>query len=656
MNRKARRVLPAGSLIALVSGVCFGAAAAFAGNNVSANLALGQSSLSGNVSAAGQSGLSGPSRLVIDRNSTPNHLYVSDSFNNRVLGWRDITALSNGAPADLVIGQVDFNGKLANQSSVSGAPPTASTLSFPDGLALDALGNLYIGDAVNDRVLEFNAPYAQFNHTCTPGDPCVAGAANLVFGQPDFSSGAIGSGASGMNLPTDVIADSGGNVYISDQGNERVLFYLNPLATGAKCLNPGQPGCAGDVVPDRVFGQGPSGVDYASHDFGVGVALMHEPAGLALDSNGNLYIADAGNHRVLVFDDPTSTASCANLDAPGCAGDVLADAEFGQGASGNNFTGSGMGLSASAFDVPFGVAIDPSNNLYVSDTQNNRVLTFLEPLSAPNKFIASVVFGQGASGNNFGSNSCAPVSATSMCAPHGAVTDARGNLYVADSTNNRVLVFDGPLGNGSLSAPSILKFPSTGVGFASSATIKLINKGSGPLAGSIQGVQSPFKITQGGSFSLAKGQNDPVMITFTPSTAQTFNQNVTVASNDAKHPSFVLKLTGTGVPGTLSAPRTVSFKGTFAPGRSSGQSQTIALRNNGEGVLMVTIGALSGSADFSFATPPPSGPNAIQPKGSLSFMINFSPSGKGTALGTLAIASDDPRHLSASIILKGTGK
>ena len=339
---------------------------------------------------------------------------------------------------------------------------------------------------------------------------------------------------------------------------------------------------------------------------------------------------------------------------------MIADAEFGQGSSGNDFTDDGSNVSATAFDFPFGIAVDPSNNLYVSDTLNNRVLAFEEPTFGPNNFTANVVFGQGASGNDFVSLSCFAAGSTTTCSPHGAAADANGNLYVADSDNNRVLVFDHPLegpsstptpGGGTVSAPERFKFPSTGVGFTSSKSLKVINRGSGTLVGSFEGVQPPFKITQGASFSLTHDQADPVTITFTPLTPQSFTEAVTLSSNDRKHPSIPLELSGEGLPGSLSVPAAVTFKA--ASGSST--TETIAIKNVGKGVLMVTVGSISGSSEFSFATAPPFGPSPVQPKGSISVTVRFAPSSMGAARGTLAITSDDPHHKSANITLKGTG-
>ena len=89
-----------------------------------------------------------------------------------MLGWRDAESFSNGAPADLVIGQPDF---LSSDCAVT----SNLSLCIPAGVAVDTSGNLYVADTGNSRVLEYTNPFA----ACAGVFPCVGGAANLVFGQ-----------------------------------------------------------------------------------------------------------------------------------------------------------------------------------------------------------------------------------------------------------------------------------------------------------------------------------------------------------------------------------------------------------------------------------------------------------------------------------------
>lgn len=97
-------------------------------------------------------------------------------------------------------------------------------------------------------------------------------------------------------------------------------------------------------------------------------------------------------------------------------------------------------------------AVDSAGNLFVADTENDRVLVFNNPLVNQN-FAATRVLGQGAGGTDFSAIACdnggsAPTpSATGMCLPIGLALDTLNNLYVADSSNSRVLVFLSPLNN-----------------------------------------------------------------------------------------------------------------------------------------------------------------------------------------------------------------
>src|SRR5208282_3850236 len=122
--------------------------------NITADVVLGQPDfLHNQPNFPDQSSLNNPSAVTIDASGmpfTPTHLYVADESNSRVLGWNDVTAFTNGAPADLVIGQPDPYSIACNSGGTSG-----SSLCNPSGVAVDAVGNLYVADAGNNRVLEY---------------------------------------------------------------------------------------------------------------------------------------------------------------------------------------------------------------------------------------------------------------------------------------------------------------------------------------------------------------------------------------------------------------------------------------------------------------------------------------------------------------------
>ena len=120
-----------------------------------------------------------------------------------MLGWNNAASFANGQPADLVIGQLDMFHSTCDQPADSFNNATASNLCDPTGVALDASGDLYIADFNDNRVLEYNAPYAAYaglGHTCTARRPCQNQlSANMVFGQ--FSGGSPCSPPSVATVP-----------------------------------------------------------------------------------------------------------------------------------------------------------------------------------------------------------------------------------------------------------------------------------------------------------------------------------------------------------------------------------------------------------------------------------------------------------------------
>src|SRR5262249_15961480 len=114
--------------------------------DLAADSALGQTSLTDSVALPiGAGGFRKPPALAIDRSANPNRAYVADTANHRVLGWSNVDALANGAAADIVIGQADFNGWGCNRQAYNFGvppPPTMSSLCQPSGLAVDASGSL----------------------------------------------------------------------------------------------------------------------------------------------------------------------------------------------------------------------------------------------------------------------------------------------------------------------------------------------------------------------------------------------------------------------------------------------------------------------------------------------------------------------------------
>src|SRR5271155_1271630 len=386
-----------------------------------------------------------PDGIAVDTNATPQHLYIADTQNSRILGWDNADSFANGQAADLVIGQVDM---FHNATATS-----QSGLSTPIGVAVDASGNLYIADLGNNRVVEYNAPYAAYAaipQTCTASNPCQNKlSANLLFGQPNFTSTEC-NGTNNQNNPTSnegmcypeghSVNPTTGDLFVADTGNSRVLAFLDPLASGGG--SPGTSGSAGDTTADYVFGQtnflafdcnqnlgAPTASTLCMAGFDVG------GGGVGVDSKGNVYIADFLNNRVLQFDSP--------LTQPGVTPSTSfsANAVFGQ----TNFTNSSLNLggsnpTASSLAEPIDVKVDSNFNVYIADFENSRVLKFNEPAVplSSNDPAASAVIGQ----KNFATNFC-QISDACMSEASGVAIDSSGNVFAADLFDNRVLEYNG---------------------------------------------------------------------------------------------------------------------------------------------------------------------------------------------------------------------
>ena len=170
-----------------------------------------------------------PSSVVVDGSTSPAPVYVSDTGNNRVLGFRSATGFTNGQFADIVIGQPDFVTTFS-QGPTNTSSTRSTGLTSPRGLAVDNSGNLYVIDAGNNRILRFPKPFTQTANELP----------DMVIGQPGFSTGGANQG--GISASTLSFAgassvgltfDSAGNLWVADSGNNRVLRF-NASALGAQ--------------------------------------------------------------------------------------------------------------------------------------------------------------------------------------------------------------------------------------------------------------------------------------------------------------------------------------------------------------------------------------------------------------------------------------
>ena len=347
-----------------------------------------------------------PYKMAIDYSSTPFALYVSDTANNRVLIWKDSAHFHSGDPADLVIGQPNLRTGAANVDTQGSLNPSATSLSGPEGIAVNQTdGTLYVADSGNHRVLRFPRPVSQAGRI-TP---------DAVLGQVDFTSSASAAvTAATLHSPSGVAIGPQGAVFVADSGNNRVLEFLAGAGTGSSAIRVfGQPGMLTGLKPTQVSAQ-----------------TLLSPQGIAVDSASNLYVADTGSNRVLIFPGTDSAPV-----AGGAATFVL-----GQ----NGFTGTAAGSTSHSLSSPTDVAVDSLGTIYVADYGNNRVQEFssLVFLAVSGASATGVVGQQSTSGS--APNYDTPdglATAEGLYAPVGIYIDRQDTLYVGDAGNNRVLHF-----------------------------------------------------------------------------------------------------------------------------------------------------------------------------------------------------------------------
>jgi uncharacterized protein (TIGR03437 family) len=321
--------------------------------------------------------------IAIDTSSTPQHLYVADTYNNRVLGFNDIRKVTFGTKADIVIGQPDLQRTLINYPSNNPNQPNANGLYFPIGLAVDTSGNLYVADRGNSRVVRFAAPFA--NPTALP-------AANLVLGQFSLTGPTItDASANTMSAPTGLAFAHQNGLLVSDQVHNRVLYFPGTSATFTN-----------GMAATNVFGQSNFTSTAASTNTTNPSNTFNSPHGIATDADDQLYVADTGNNRVAIF------------------GRVYADGI--DPVPVNSLVTTTVGTTSVAITTPLGVYVNPTTGeIWVADTGAGTLVRFPQFNNlAVNFFEPNYIISTGA-------------------APLATVQDSYGDLFTAD-TGNRVTV------------------------------------------------------------------------------------------------------------------------------------------------------------------------------------------------------------------------
>ncbi|OPH50000.1 hypothetical protein BC351_36505 [Paenibacillus ferrarius] len=314
-----------------------------------------------------------PNGVAVDKSG---NVYVADTYNNRIQKLSVDTGLWS---------------QWGSETFKTGSD--LGQFAYPRGVAVDSSGNVYVADTDNHRIQKLTATtWSQWGGQNGDGDElgefssptgvAVDSSGNVYVADRDNNriqkltaatwsqlGGENGSELGQFAYPTGVAVDSGGNVYVSDFNNNRIQ-KLTAATGGWK--------------------------QWATMGMGAGTAPkeFHSPRGVAVDSSGNVYVADTNNHRIQKLTVSTGAWS-----------------QWG------GQDGSGLG----EFSSPTGVAVDSSGNVYVADTNNNRI----QKLTASTEGWSQL---DGENSSDLGQ----------FTAPSGVAVDSSGNVYVADTYNHRI--------------------------------------------------------------------------------------------------------------------------------------------------------------------------------------------------------------------------
>jgi len=345
-------------------------------NEISIVAGTGTAGYTGNGGAATSAELNSPSGVAFFGPST---LFIADSTNNVIRAVNLSTGIITAFAGNGTAGYTGDNGQA-----------TAAELKYPNQVAVDANGDVFIADTSNNVIREVN--HATGIITTYAGNG---------------TSGSSGNGglatAAELNYPDGVAVDGSGNVYIADTGNNVIREVDHATGNITTYAGNGTSGYTGD-----------NGLATA--------AELSSPNGVAVDGSGNIYIADSGNSAIREVNHTTEDITT-----------VAGNGSYGD-------SGDGGLATAAELSYPRGVAVDGSGNIYIADTGNGVIREV-------NHTTGDITTIAGADGGLVYSPYSGPATGVVLANPDGVVVDSHGDIFISDEYFNVVREVNAATGN-----------------------------------------------------------------------------------------------------------------------------------------------------------------------------------------------------------------